>query len=219
MRRPRAGFTLLEAIVAVAIGMAFIASLSMFVRNLGDARLRLNAMSARIDATESLFTLCEQALSTAVVGSAGDPGISGDMHGVRIRFASIGLDELDGGVLGGMREVEVAFSQDDGRLRLRRGSRESTLEVPLRAFEVRYLGSDGWLESFDSSEQGGFPAAIELALWFGPAVEPLDASVDEGVDPLAPVLGEPDRRRLFRIIGAPRVDPLAARSIREEETP
>ncbi len=225
MNRARAGFTLLEAIVAVAIGTAFLASLAVFVSNLGDARGRLVALSARIDAAESIFTLCEQALATAVVGPEGDAGIAGDASRLRVRFAAVGLDEADGGVLGGMRAAEIAFDEGSGRVSIRRGSRTSTLEVPVRAMRVRYLGADGWLDDDDSGASGRFPVAIEVALWFGrtqAAEADPSAGVDgsDGAEPfVADVLpdGAPDRRRLFRIAGAPRVDPLAARGIREEE--
>lgn len=237
MSAPRRAFTLLEAIVAVAIGTAFLASLAVFVTNLGDARARLGALSARIDATDAVFTLCEQALATAVVGQPGDAGVQGDAARLRIRSATVGLDELDGGILGGMRTAEISFDEVAGRLTIRRGSRESRLEVPVRAFRVRYLGEDGWLEGYDSAASGRFPVAVEVAIWFGRGDDaPIAAVANPGEDggeggddgSVARSRGAsddsfpataPDRRRLFRIAGAPRVDPLAARGIREESGP
>ena len=247
MKSPRRAFTLLEAIVAVAIGTAFLASLAVFVTNLGDARARLGALSARIDAADAVFTLCEQALATAVVGQAGDAGVRGDAARLRVRSATVGLDERDGGVLGGMRTAEISFDAATERIAIRRGSRESRLEVPVRAFRVRYLGEDGWLEEYDSAASGRFPVAVEVAIWFargdgdasgvaasagtGGGVNPGDSddpddgngSVAGGSERFASVdalpATEPDRRRLFRIAGAPRVDPLAARVIREEAGP
>jgi hypothetical protein len=245
MRAPRRAFTLLEAIVAVAIGTAFLASLAVFVTNLGDARARLGALSARIDATDAVFTLCEQALATAVVGQAGDSGVRGDAMRLRVRSATVGLDERDGGVLGGMRTAEISFDAAAGRLAIRRGSRESRLEVPVRAFRVRYLDEDGWLEEYDSAASGRFPVAIEVAIWFargdadasersgrgvvegergdGDASDDAERGAEEdavstpALDAFPTI--DPDRRRLFRIAGAPRVDPLAARGIREETGP
>lgn len=171
-------------------------------------------MAARIECADAVFEAVDRALATAVVEAAGGaPGVAGTERLLRIERAGVGLGEASP-LLADLESIEVAY---DGasRIAITRGAESDALEADVRAMRIRYLATDGWADAFDSVRSGGFPAAIEVSIWFGP-----DAS-DEPDEPAeeATTLGPADRRRLFRVFGAPRVDPLAARSVREERAP
>lgn len=214
MRRGlRRGFTLLETIVGISIGVALLAAIAVFVMNLADARARLALFAARIECAEAVFDTCERALATAVVEApGGGAGIAGTERALRIARCGVGLGEE--GLLGDSESVEVSFDGASSVTVSRDGQGE-TLAAEVRAMRVRYLAEDGWVDAFDSARDGAFPAAIEISLWFGRAAFE-DAEAEAGVAEEDTRIGAPDRRRMFRIPGAPRVDPLAARAIREE---
>lgn len=219
MRRvvPRA-FTLLETIVGIAIGLALLAAVALFTANLGEARERLARMAARIECADAVFEAIDRALATAVVEAAGGtPGVAGTERLLRIERAGVGLGDASP-LLADLESIEIGY---DGasRIAITRGGESDALEADVRAMRIRYLATDGWADAFDSVRSGGFPAAIEVSIWFG-SNEGGDAS--DAADDIAresTTIGPPDRRRLFRVFGAPRVDPLAARSVREERTP
>ena len=90
---------------------------------------------------------------------------------------------------------------------------------------VRYLNESSWADAFDSAEMGAFPVGIEVSLWFAPVASVLnnanDSASDDALDDAAPVEitdSPADRTRFFRIPGAPRIDALALRRIRDGET-
>jgi hypothetical protein len=205
------GFSLLEAIVAVAIATAFLSALAVFTTNLGDARARLGKLVDRIECVDAVFTACDRAIATAVVE---DPdlgsGITGEQMSIRIVRTTVGLGG-DGAELLSDREIhELRFDEASRTIFLRRGEREDALPMPARALRIRYLASDGWVDSFDSAERGAFPVGIEVSIWFDLATPDDDPSA--GVPPL----GVADRTRLFRVMGAPRIDALARRAIRDD---
>jgi len=82
----------------------------------------------------------------------------------------------------------------------------------VRALRIRYLAEDGWQDAFASDEAGAFPVGIEVSVWFDRG-----ASADFA-DPADSAATRPDRRRFFRCMGGPKVDPLAIRSIESEVT-
>jgi len=225
MTRPRArtwrrirAFTLLEAIVGIAIVAALLGALGIFIRNLGDARTRLATSVERIECADAVFALVDRALATAVVA---DPvlgaGVGGNERSLRIVRATVGLGEGDAPLLAERERCEVRFDGGTGRIELARGDRRDAVEVPVRAMRVRYLAEGGWRDAFDSRDAGVFPAGIEVAIWFDRVAEAdLGSAADEVATP-AP-LGSPDRRRFFRVPGAPRIDPLARRAIEDEQS-
>ena len=127
------------------------------------------------------------------------------------------VDELPDSVAG----IEVPLRAARGEEAS--GDRRDIVDVPVRALRIRYLSERGWRDAFDSSEDGAFPVGIEVSIWFGeetPANR--EMSSDEVLDVRGTLASEtltgaPDRRRFFRIAGAPRVDPLARRAITSDE--
>lgn len=206
MRRARRAFTLLEAIVGVAIAAALLVALGVFVRNLGDARARLATAAERVECADAVFALVERALATAVVADpALGAGVGGNESTLRIVRATVGLGEGDAPLLAERERCEVRHDPSSARIEVARGERRDALSVPVRAMRIRYLGEGGWADAFDSADAGVFPVGVEVSIWF--ANDGGDAA-DEAV-----AIGPPDRRRFFRVPGAPRIDPLARRAI------
>ncbi|MCE2883890.1 MAG: type II secretion system GspH family protein [Planctomycetaceae bacterium] len=225
MTRPRArtwrrirAFTLLEAIVGVAIVAALLGALGIFIRNLGDARTRLATSVERIECADAVFALVDRALATAVVADpALGAGVGGNERSLRIVRATVGLGEGDAPLLAERERCEVRFDGGTGRIELARGDRRDAVEVPVRAMRVRYLVEGGWRDAFDSADAGVFPAGIEVSIWFDRVAE-VDVGPVAGEAAAPAPLGSPDRRRFFRVPGAPRIDPLARRAIEDEQS-
>jgi hypothetical protein len=167
-----------------------------------------------------VFSLVDRALATAVVA---DPqfgaGVGGNESTLRIVRSGVGLGQGDAPLFADRERCEVRMLEGAGRIEIARGDRRDIIEVPVRALRIRYLSERGWRDAFDSSEDGAFPVGIEVSLWFGEETpRDREMSNDEALDVVdtrvsETLTGAPDRRRFFRIAGAPRVDPLARRAI------
>ena len=202
------GFSLLEALVGVAIATAFLSAIAIFTTNLGDSRARLARSSREIECIETVFAAIERACASAVVsGGPQGAGIVGNETSVRIVCSSIGLGRDGQQIFSELGATAVSFDAGSRRISLRRGGSLDMIGAPVREMRVRYLAVDGWQDAFDTSEGVGFPVGIEVSVWFDRG----DGSEDE-----VPADAAPDRTRFFRVMGAPRVDPLAIRKIDRE---
>jgi hypothetical protein len=214
------GFSLLEAIVSIAIAVALLGALAVFTTNLGSARERLAHLADRIDCADAVFHLCDQSFATAVVDDAVfGAGISGNESSLRIVHSGIGTGGDDGSLLGDREVHGVAFDASTRRITITRSASSDTLSTAVRACRVRYLTSTGWVDAFDSGESGAFPVGVEVSLWFDRMDAPVESIESETDSTDAALLGRADRTRFFRVMGAPRVDALARRAILDEETP
>ena len=217
------GFTLLEVMVGLAIIAALVGALSGFLINLSDARARLTTTVERVECADAVFALVDRALATAVVV---DPqfgaGVGGNESTLRIVRSGVGLGQGDAPLFADRERCEVRFLASAGRIEISRGDRRDIIDVPVRTIRIRYLSERGWRDAFDSRDDAMFPVGVEISIWFGEDnPQDGDASVDPelGLDRegSADMLADsPDRRRFFRIAGAPRVDPLARRAIADD---
>ncbi|MFZ9915108.1 MAG: PulJ/GspJ family protein, partial [Phycisphaerales bacterium] len=165
--RARRGFTLLEAIVGVAIATAFVGAIAVFASNLGDTRARLGRAAAELETADAVFAEVERACATAVVDDVRlGAGISGNESSVSLVRCAVGLGEGRDELLSDRSVVRVEFDGARGRIALGRGSLRDELPAAVRAMRVRYLADDGWVDAFDSAEHGAFPALVEVAIWF-----------------------------------------------------
>ena len=220
------GFTLLEAIVAVAIATAFLGALAVFTVNLSASRERLARLAERLETADAVFAACERSLATAVVVDAsGRAGIAGNEASLRIMHAAVALGDDGESILGDRAALQISFNESSGVIELINGSARDALAAPVRAMRVRYLNESSWADAFDSAEMGAFPVGIEVSLWFAPVASVLnnanDSASDDALDDAAPVEitdSPAGRTRFFRIPGAPRIDALALRRIRDGET-
>jgi len=202
----RRGFSLLEALVGVAIATAFLGAIAIFTTNLGDSRARLARSSREVEAAEAVFTAVESACACAVVsGGAQGAGIVGNETSVRIVRSAIGLGDDGQQIFSELGATAIAFDSGSRRISVRRSGSLDMVAAPVREMRVRYLAVDGWQDAFDTSEGVGFPVGIEVSIWYDRG-----GDGEVGGDP------PPDRTRFFRVMGAPRVDPLAIRKLDRE---
>lgn len=204
------GFSLLEALVGVAIATAFLGAIAVFTTNLGDSRARLARSSREIECAETVFSAIERACASAVVsGGPQGAGIVGNEASVRIVRSAIGLGRDGQPIFSELGATAVSFDSGSRRISLQNGGSADMIGAPVREMRVRYLAVDGWQDAFDTSEGVGFPVGIEVSIWFdrGGSDESGDGTVGEST---------PDRTRFFRVMGAPRVDPLAIRKLDRE---
>lgn len=213
VRAPR-GFSLLEAIVGIGIATALLGALALFTVNLGDARERLSRTSREIECVEAVFSAVERGCATMVVdGAELGAGIEGNESGVRIVRSAVGLGNDGRAPFSELTATTVAFDAAMARIAVTRGGSRDVLGAPVRAMRVRYLTERGWQSAFSSADDGAFPVGIEISVWFERG-EGGDESVAEEAPSEAAVAA--DRRRFFRCMGGPKVDPMAIRSIESE---
>lgn len=243
----RRGFTLIEVLVGIAIGGALLAALGVFTLNLTDTRARLAEMTARVDSAEVVFSALDRAIATAIVEDASlGAGVSGNESALRVVRSAVGLGGEREALFAETGVVEVRLAPGAQRIEIVRDGRTAALPAPVRAMRIRYLGERGWSDAFDSGETGGFPAGIEVSIWFGEEEGGFENGLADGAGgeggrgtgaapaarddardgvavaggaapPASALVAPPDRRRFFRIAGSPRVDALALRSIRDGE--
>lgn len=212
------GFSLLEAIVGVAIATAFLGAIALFTTNIGESRARLARASREIECVEVAFSALESACATAIVGGGPvGPGIVGNETSLRIQRSGVGLGNDGQPIFGELSMTSLSFEAGSGRIALKRGGSINMLSAPVRALRIRYLAEDGWQDAFDSADSGAFPVGIEVSIWFarGEGGSADDAASDS-FDPSVESDALPDRSRFFRVMGAPRVDPLAIRRIEKD---
>jgi hypothetical protein len=146
---------------------------------------------------------------------------------MRIVRSAVGLGNDGQPMFSEMAATTIAFDSSTGKISVARGIRQDALAAPVRAMRIRYLAEDGWQDAFDSRESQMFPVGIEVSIWFDRtnATRTADASTrssnaDDSRDsaPRAAAEVAADRVRFFRIMGAPRVDPLAIRSLDKESS-
>jgi len=225
----RRAFTLLEVLIAIALGLTLIAALFAFYWDLLGTRERLEGASSRLRAAAALVEGVDRDLTTAIVGDASiGAGVSGDASSLRIlcravpvRLARDAASATTGGPFGDLERVEYRFSGN--RLEARRravvvGATFSSgdfepLGEGIGLVRFRYHDGSGWRDDFDSLADDRLPQAVEIAIWMdrpegmddAPADEPdFAAADDEAPDlDLAPPaddeLPPPDRIRVIAI--------------------
>jgi prepilin-type N-terminal cleavage/methylation domain-containing protein len=200
----RRGFTLVEVLLALALMLALSAGLFGYVWGLLDKRDRLVEVAQQQAAAAAVFEELENSLATTFAADAsGRAGVKGDGASIAVRCRGVASRGGPGGEgdLGDLVGGEVSFT--GGAVSARRfGRRDGEFEVVSEGVErlrLRYYNGSEWLEEFDSAAVGELPVAVEVAVWFGAAVE---GDEDEfGSEP--EVLREPDRVRVMIVPDGP----------------
>jgi hypothetical protein len=225
MTRARRGFSLLEAIVGVAIATAFLGAIAMFTMNLGDSRARLARMTREVECADAIFNAMDRACATAVVdGRNLGPGVAGNESSVRIVHCAVALGGQGQPAFSDLVDAAISFDAGGKRVSVAHGGQTDILGAPIRNMRVRYLGVDGWKDAYDSVASAAFPVGVQVSIWFDHTRDgsgeqsPATAAApdDETTPSRTPRLDPPDRTRFFRITGGPRADPLAVRGMRDE---
>lgn len=173
--RTRAGFTLLEVLLAIALGLVLGGGVLGFTSDLMRTRERTLGALADLQAGDALLGRLETDLMTAVSASREGAGIVGS----RDRLVVLGrqvVPAMVGGVgrlgLGDLQGTEVRFEAREGRVRAGRfdGARGDgrlwDVSTRVRWLRFRYFDGAAWAGTFDSGAFGGLPKAVEVAIWF-----------------------------------------------------
>lgn len=172
VRRRAAGFTLLEVMLALAIIILLLATMTRVLDDLVEARTRVRRSMIRTEGVAAALELLARSADSAVAtGLDGAAGIDGDSTSIRIARSGVATTRL-GGVTGispvqDRHAVELAFR--DGELVVRDDDDgvTETLATDLFAIRLRYHDGRDWFDGWDSRETG-LPVAIECAIWTTP---------------------------------------------------
>lgn len=176
MRNREAGFTLVEALVALAL-VGFV-SLLLF------EGMRFTQRAWQLRATsEAAHTqaLAASARMRALLKAAVDPRLEQDFHGAPDRLSLLTLVQAPGGQAAGVQRVTLYPERGAMRVRVRpydapegEAGRVLTLAEGVSSLRFRYLGDNGtWSETWSRSE--GLPRLVEIrftqpAVRFWPAI-------------------------------------------------
>jgi len=193
-------FSLFEVLIAIAVLVVLSGAVFAFLSDLMRQRERAMELARRLRAGVVLIERIEADAMTLIAGSgslgAGVEGTNGRLRLLSRRVTPPFSEGLAKAPLGDLQSSEFVFDAERGELRAaqRDGFDETrrerrALARGLERVRFRYHDGSRWVGRFDSVEQGRLPAAIEVALWFGPA-----GAEDES----------PDRAGQRAPVGAPR---------------
>lgn len=191
----RAGFSLVEVLVAVALVTALVAAMFGFLRNVIDSRQRVLERTATQRAASVLIDRLEADLAACLVGDAAfGSGLSGDETSISVLTRGLGLSLVDRGegeaaVLGDLQRAEYRFDGERRVIEARRIEAKAPAAEPTSAellggtiYKLRFRYHDGssWRDSFDALKADRLPAAVEVAMWFHPWPEDQSGNVESG---------------------------------------
>lgn len=172
----RGAFTLVEALLALALIAMLGGSLMGFLSEVSNRRRAIDRVSRDEEGVEVVSEQLEASLLCAAAGDVGlGPGIKGDANGVRVVTMGVRAPRAEdrGKGFGAARVIEFSFDAGAGVIRARRWSPgEATPEMEtvvehVRQARWRYHDGTAWVDSFDSVASKGLPGAVELAIWYG----------------------------------------------------
>jgi prepilin-type N-terminal cleavage/methylation domain-containing protein len=206
------GFTLLEVLLALVLIAMLTSGIFGFMLNIVSRQDAVLESTRSIRAAGALFELLEADLACVVAGDGVlGAGLAGDDRQLRVMTRRVWapLSAAEGAAaLGDLQVTAYSFSVEEGVLRATRSPAEPRVNVAggggagepiaerIEALRFRYFDGRRWLESFDSLESAGLPAAVEVVVWFGRSA---GVDVGEGDEHSLPDRA-PDR---FRIISIP----------------
>ncbi len=230
MRRSAArGFTLVEAMLAIGLIVILVGAMFAFLWDLTVDADDMERVAVDSQGANAVIEQIESDLFCAVAGAGGGAGVRGTGSGLLVLsrgvMVPVGDSEADGKP-GDLQGSEFTFDRLSGEIRARRwkgaGAGSGAPEVAcdhVQRLRLRYYDGRRWVGEFDSRAEGRLPAAIEVALWFGPVLEPADGAFEPVVEfpmdedsssgamaePGIPVWpkGEPDRRRVIVVPDGP----------------
>lgn len=178
-RRASRGFTLIETLVALALLIALLGTLYLFMRNLLETRRRAAEFAERERAVATLVQSLENDLMTCLVrGTAGGAGIDGTEESLRILHRGVAIRSISGAqqdLFRDLQSTEVRFSAGGRTLEGRRATADGNAAGSFSPFggtiakvRFRYYDGNRWLNTFNSISQDALPVAVEVAVWFLP---------------------------------------------------
>ncbi len=215
MRRKRHAFTLIEVLLALALGLVLMAAVLGFFGDLIRHRTLINERLDQERAAQALIDNLSRELTCAIVGiDRVGPGLVGDEQGISVLARSVAIERAAVGqsrlsdltqlqfqfdarskkLLGNRRLIEPASSTNSDDLNL--------ITSKLGWVRFRYLDEGRWRSRYDSAAKQRLPAAVEVAIWYvvPEAMKEINGNSSDGFmeDPLVEE-SNPDRRRIISI--------------------
>lgn len=166
----RRAFTLLEALIAVAMIGLLAGALAIFVDDLATTRAHVTRTTDRARSADAVFGVVEAALQTAVVdGGRMGAGVSGGPDGLRVlssRTDAVGSTgaQLSRAAFAPLVATEVR--QSGQGILVGRAGVASALPGSACTVRFRYFDGTQWSDWFDSLQAGRLPVMVEVAVWF-----------------------------------------------------
>jgi prepilin-type N-terminal cleavage/methylation domain-containing protein len=171
-------FTLMEVLLSLALIAVLLGSVLGFLFQIASQRDVLAAAGARQQGATALFERMESDLLCVVAsGVSGEAGVQGDSSRLTVLTRGTMLPSLPGkaAAMGDLQGTEYAFDRVGETVRVRRwsagegeGGDSEVMCEGVGLLRLRYYDGERWSSSFNSSEKGGLPVAVEVAVWFGP---------------------------------------------------
>ena len=214
------GLTLIELLLALALGAVLLAAVFWFVSDLLATREQLRTVARREAVATALFDRIEADLGGAVASIDDAPGVVGSATALTVLSRGVVLGGSPIESLSDLQRWDYTFDSSSGLVFLARSSEAARIgeqvafDAPLGRVELRYLssggasgggsdgGDDAWMNDFDSVREGGLPRAIEIRVWFHAPAEDAVAE-DETAAEFEPSGLPPDRVRLIAVPDAP----------------
>lgn len=173
-RRHHRAFTLLEALVAIAIFGSLLFVATSLVRDIGDSRRRTETRMQSIEgATVALDALAARLTVATASDASGGSGIVGDATSIRVTGSGVSIRRLapDAELSPLVDRAALELELDaDGLAISEDGFDRSTLIPGLHALRFRYHDGSDWRDGWDSGVDG-LPVAVEARFWFDPWTE------------------------------------------------
>lgn len=196
----RRAFTLLEVLLALGLLVVLGVATVSFIFRLLDRREMIATASASMVGADVLFEELESRLvGTFVVDGAGAPGLVGRAAEITLH-SRVSRDPREGA--GDSGKVHFWFDAQTGALMGEEGDGAAEpLVQGVAAVSFRYYDGREWFKSFNTVESQRLPAAVEVAIWFGPApaADSADTIADEADFPSR----DPDRLRIIVVPDGP----------------
>ncbi|MCH2132661.1 MAG: prepilin-type N-terminal cleavage/methylation domain-containing protein [Phycisphaerales bacterium] len=216
----RHGLTLLEVLIALALGLVLMGSVTTFAWSQLSSRDQvLEAANSRRSLTLAIDRLEQDLISVVAGTSDGQPGVAGDATSVTLFARGVSPSWTDDPttMIGDLHRLVLSFDTGSGQLEMNRSpwiggeaDRPSVLPGMFQDLRFRYFDGDQWQDQWDSLARGRLPVAVEIAAWYGrPEVEEEEdgfesrfdrpAEMDDLAGELDPVERVPDRRRVILV--------------------
>ncbi|MDG2053897.1 MAG: prepilin-type N-terminal cleavage/methylation domain-containing protein [Phycisphaerales bacterium] len=209
-------FTLIEVLLALALGMVLSVAILGFFRDLILHRTQINERLDQERAAQALIENLSLELTCAIVGIEQiGSGLIGDEQNIAVMSRSVSVEQLVPGqdMLGDLTELKFHFDPTESKLEGGRRLVEvgvqsdstgylNTISNKLGWVRFRYLDKGRWRSSYDSAQQQRLPAAVEVAIWYVTPRAMEDQVSDSPADFLEEPLieeSDPDRIRIISI--------------------
>ncbi|MDG2422649.1 MAG: prepilin-type N-terminal cleavage/methylation domain-containing protein [Phycisphaerales bacterium] len=190
------GMTLLEVLIAIALGLVLLGSVTSFAwSQLNSRKQILEAADARRSVTLIIDRLEQDLISSIAGTTGGDAGVAGKSDSISVLSRGVAPSWTDdpATMIGDLHQLVVKYQRSTGQIEMSRapledGDRVSVLPGLFSDFRFRYFDGTDWQESWNSLEMGGLPVAVEVRCWYGRPEEEASQSFD---DPLPQTQEQP----------------------------